>query len=503
MPAVADVKPKKSRKELELEITQEIFKYAADPLGYVKFAYPWGSGPLEKFQGPYAWQKDILDRIGKHLRGSETWKEPLRIAVASGKGVGKSSLVSMIINWAMSTCDDCKIVLTANTDTQLATKTWPEVEKWSRMMVNSHWFDVNATSISAKSSWAPGHDRTWRTDRIPWNENNCEAFAGLHNKGKRIVVIFDEASAISDRIWEVVEGALTDSDTEIMWIAFGNPTKNTGRFRECFGSRQHRWNTLQLDSRTVEGTNKKQIAEWEEDYGVDDDWFKVNVRGEFPSRGFNQFISSETVAYCRKYKAMGYTIFPKILGVDVARFGDDKTVIMMRQGRKFTLLGRYSGLDTAQVTAHVIHFMNEHQVDATVVDSDGIGNTVFDQLKFSGFSRRLYEFHGGKPANNPLKYFNQRSEVWGKLKDMLEAGAEIPDLPELEQDLTGPEYTFSAQAQIKLEKKDEMKARGMNSPDMGDSMAMSCAVDIAMPKQPEPKKFMQASYRQSSQQWMA
>jgi predicted RNase H-like nuclease len=174
---------------------------------------------------------------------------------------------------------------------------------------------------------------------------------------------------------------------------------------------------------------------------------------------------ADAVAECRKFKApAGYEQLPKIFGVDVARFGDDKTVVFMRQGRKSGVLGVYRGLDTAQVTAHVIEFIEREQPDAVVVDSDGIGNTVFDQLKFQGYGKKLYEFHGGKPANNHSAYFNRRAEIWGEMRDALKAGMQIPDDPELAADLTGPQYGFSPQQQIQLEKKDDMKKRGLSPP---------------------------------------
>src|SRR6185369_4050781 len=114
----------------------------------------------------------------------------------------------------------------------------------------------------------------------------------------------------------------------------------------------------------------------------------------------------------------------------------------------------------------------EHNPDAVVVDSDGIGNTVFDQLKFHSYGRLLYAFHGGKPANNAARYFNRRAEVWGLMRDWLKANAEIPDEPEIEMDLTGPQYGFSAQQQIQLERKEDLKKRGLSSPDYGDSLAI-------------------------------
>jgi hypothetical protein len=244
-------------------------------------------------------------------------------------------------------------VLTANTDTQLRTKTWPEVSKWFRLAINAHWWTVNATSIVSREK---GHERIWRADAIPWSENNTEAFAGLHNKGKRIVVIFDEASAIADKIWEVTEGALTDEDTEIIWLAFGNPTQNTGRFRECFGKYKHRWKTFQIDSRTVEGTNKEQLDKWIEDYGEDSDFVRIRVRGEFPRAGSSQFIASDAVAAARKYKAEGFEHLPKIWqwmwrGLAMTRLSSG-----IRQGRKFAYWRSYEDSIHGQVAERVIEF---------------------------------------------------------------------------------------------------------------------------------------------------
>lgn len=485
--------------DFQLQLTRDIASFTHNPLGFVKYVFPWGERGLADSEGPRIWQSNIFRQIGEHLTNPATRYQPCCVAVSSGHGIGKSAEIGMLINWAKSTCEDCKVVVTAGTGTQLATKTVPEVSKWFRQALNCDWWDINATSIRFKS---PKHQALWRTDFITWSEHNTEAFAGLHNKGKRIVLVFDEASAIADRVWEVAEGALTDEQTEIIWLAFGNPTQNTGRFRECFGRFRHRWKTFQIDSRTVEGTNKAQIAKWIEDYGEDSDFVRVRVRGEFPRAGSSQFIASDVVAAARKYRATQFHEFAKILGIDVARFGDDQTVWFLRQGRKSTILAKARGLDTAQVTARSIEYIERHEVDATVVDSDGIGAPVYDQLKFQGYEKRLFEFHGGKPANNAQAYFNQRSEVWGLMRDWLTAGAEIPDDPELDADLTAPQYGFSAQQQVQLEKKDDMKKRGLSSPDCGDALAMTFAVKITA----KAKKKQQPDYQyagEPSHGWMS
>ena len=474
--------------DVEQALADDIADFQYDPLGYAGYAYEWGDGDLKGAAGPRKWQAEVLAVIRDHLADEATRHTPLQIAVASGHGIGKSAVVAMVTDWAMSCWIDARLVITANTAGQLATKTQPEVAKWTRRAINSHWFDIQATRLKVRD---PGHVETWRTDFIPWAENNTEAFAGLHNEGKIIVVVFDESSSIADIIWEVTEGALTDENTVIIWLAFGNPTRNTGRFRECFGRFAHRWRTFHIDSRTVEGTNKEQLNKWIEDYGEDSDFARTRVRGEFPRSGSSQFIPSDAVAAARKHKAQGYEGLPKILSCDVARFGNDQTVIGWRQGRKFVIVERLRGKSTTFTAERVMHWQRQIQPDAVVVDGDGLGAGTVDHIKFCGFTKGLFEFHGGSSANDADKYYNRRAEVWGEMRDWLCAGAEIPDDPELEQDLVGPEFDYAkgkrSSGALFLESKDDMVARGLSSPDAADCLAMTFAVRVApKPAQPQP-----------------
>lgn len=491
--------------DVEQDLADSIDSYQYDPLGFVEYAYDWGHGDLESFQGPRDWQVQVLAAIRDHLANPETRYMPLLIAVASGHGIGKTAEIAWVDHWAMSCFDDPKIVITANTDTQLKTKTVPEMQKWYRLAINGHWFEVNATSVKVRDK---EHEKTWRTDLIPWSVDNTEAFAGLHNKGKIVVLIFDEASAIDPKIWEVAEGAMTDEDTVIIWIAFGNPTQPAGRFFECFHKFKHRWLRFQIDSRTVEGTNKAQIQKWIEDYGEDSDFVRIRVRGEFPRAGSNQFIPSDAVAACRKFKAEGMDGLPKILSVDVARFGDDQSVIGYRQGRKSAILKKFRGLDTVQVGQRVMELIDDAEAngkpfDAMVIDGDGLGAGTIDYIHLHGYQRKvpLFEFHGNGEPVDTKKYYNKRAESWGKMRDALKAGMEIQDDPELETDLVGPLYGFSSNQQIQLERKEDMKKRGLASPDCGDMLAMTFSVEI-VPKPRVQHKTVYAYPGQQSQSWM-
>jgi hypothetical protein len=309
--------------QTEIDLVDSIAGFAHDPLGFVRFAYPWGEAATELADatGPRVWQAELLAELGRRLREGRQLGLilPVLMARASGHGVGKSTVAAWMLHWALSTMPDARVVVTANTDTQLRTKTWPEVTKWLRLMINRDWFKATATAVFSAQAEP---ERLWRADAIPWSEEKTEAFAGLHNKGRRVILIFDEASAISDKIWEVSEGGLTDEDTEIVWLAFGNPTRNTGRFRECFGRFRHRWDCGHIDSREVEGTNKGQLEQWVRDYGEDSDFVRVRVKGVFPHAGSMQFIGSDLVeaAVARSSADIQRVVGePMIMGVDVAR----------------------------------------------------------------------------------------------------------------------------------------------------------------------------------------
>jgi hypothetical protein len=444
---------------------------------WVMFSFPWGEegSELEHMYGPEPWQWALAKRVDEGL----SVEKALLLATTSGHGVGKSCFVSWLILWAISTSVDCRGVVTANTETQLRTKTWAELAKWYRLFIGRDAFRYEATCIFSKES---DHEKTWRIDMVAWSERNVEAFAGLHNKGRRILVVFDEASAIPDTIWETTEGALTDSGTEIIWAVFGNPTRNTGRFKECFpgGQYAHRWLTQSVDSRAVSLTDHEQLARWVKDYGDDSDFVRVRVKGEFPRAGTVQFISSAVVAEAQEREAMAFGHDPLILGVDVARFGDDASVIYVRKGRD----GRtypplvYRGMDTMQLAARVAEQFSHYRADAVFIDGGGVGGGVVDRCRQLGVQVFEVQF-GGRPDRPDVsaeqsKYANKRAEIWGLMREWLGVGA-IPQDPDLSAALIGPQYGFNGRDEIQLEQKADMKKRGLASPDLADALALTFA----------------------------
>lgn len=477
----------------ETRLTQLMAKCRQDPLGFARIAYPWNTDEIGKSPGPRKWQTEIFNHIGEHLKNPLTRFTPCRVAVASGHGIGKSCLVAMLVDWAMSTRVDTKIVVSASTSTQLATKTFPEIIAWIRRSINAHWFITTATAVASRD---PDHTRTWRADAIPWSSESSESFAGLHNKGRRIVLIFDEASSVDDKIWEVAEGALTDADTEIIWLAFGNPTRNSGRFKECFGRFKHLWKTYQIDSRTVEGTNKEQLDSFVREYGEDSDFVRVRVRGEFPRAGSMQFIPGDIIDEARRREPTASSMDPLVMGVDVARFGDDQSCIVIRRGRDAVSIPwiKLRGVDTMTLAAKVMELANIYNPDCIFVDEGGVGGGVVDRLRM--FKKDVIGVQFGAKADRSQEtgegaiiYANKRAEMWGYMRDWLKGGS-IPNDPDLASELTSVEYGYSVlrgQDSIQLEKKADMKKRGLASPDQADALALTFAY-LVMPSLHRPER---------------
>ena len=448
-----------------------------DPVGWSRYAYPWLEGDLAKHPGPRAWQTATMDLIAEHLQNPETRHQPLRIAVASGHGIGKSADIGMIVQWAMSTCRDCKVLVTANTEKQLRTKTWPEVVKWARLSLVGEWWDPAALSLVAKD---PKHSLSWRADAIAWSETNTEAFQGLHNEGKRILIVYDEASGIPDKLWEVTEGALTDEGTEIIWLAFGNPTQATGRFRECFGRFKHLWKTMQIDSRTVEGTNKVFLQQLADTYGEDSDVVRVRVRGVFPAQSVAQFISTEAVEAAQKRIPVIDIGAPLVMGVDLARMGDDQSVIRFRCGRDGQSIKpiKWRNRDTVYSANMVATQIDLYKPRAVFIDNGYIGAAAVDILHSRGYIMVVGVDFGGA-SDDARRYHNKRAEMWGSVKEWLPLGC-IDDDDELRDDLIGPEYHFhKITGAILLESKEDMKGRGLASPDDGDALALTFGGPVA------------------------
>jgi hypothetical protein len=465
----------------ERELLELVAGWARDPLGFVLGVFPWHvpGSRLESEPGPDEWQITVLAALGKALAGGAEPREAagtaIKIAVASGHGIGKTALVAWIILWFISCHEFPQIVVTANTKTQLLTKTWRELAKWHRLALNKHWFEWTATQFKHIA-----YPDMWFASAIPWSEHASEAFAGTHEKF--VLILFDEASLIADVIWEVTEGAMTTDGA--LWFAFGNPTRNTGKFAECFGRLKHRWLSFQIDSRTARKANKAQIQQWIDDYGEDSDFVRVRVRGVFPRAGSMQFIPGDVVLAAMKRKPAAFEEAARVMGIDIARHGDDQSVICRRQGTKTWPFERHRITDLMLLASVVAAAIKDFEPDAVFVDVSGMGWGVYDRLRQLGHGEILHAVQVGEKAVKDKLYYNKRAEIGDGAKQWLMHGGCLEDDRETEADLIGIEYGYDARERLQLERKEDMKERGLASPDNLDALALTFTTHVT----PKPRR---------------
>ena len=459
----------------DLALAEFVSEFYSDPLGFVLACYPWGEpGALERYDGPDEWQREHLTAIGLEVEQRKfdglTPVDPIRHAISSGHGIGKSVEVAWIVDWLMSTRPHCQGTVTANTFTQLTTKTWAAVRRWTQMCLTHEWFIVNTDKMYHKDFAS-----SWFTALQSSKEENSEAFAGQHGADSTSFYIFDEASAIPEKIFEVAEGGLTDGEPHI--YLFGNPTRSNGKFhRVCFGAETARWKQTIIDSRTSRFTNKDLINEWIEDYGEDSDFVRVRVRGLPPRASDAQYISSDLVYEAQK-RPIVVLDDPLVCGLDVARGGGDRCVFRFRRGTDArsiapVVIPGEQSRDSMRLISVADDLLSRYPITMMFVDGTGIGGPICDRLRQMGH-RNVMEIQFGAESPDP-KLANMRAYMWSRTRDWLRLGA-IDSLPELEVDLTGPGYHHDKRDRLVLESKDSMKARGLSSPDHGDALALTFA----------------------------
>ncbi len=457
-----------------------------DPLAFVLYTFPWGQQgtPLEHFPGPRKWQRQILGDLRDHIKANngKVDFDTARLAIASGRGIGKSALVSWLTIWMLSSRIGSTTIVSANSEAQLRSVTWAEITKWLAMSLNSHWFEIAATRIMP-AKWLTElverdlkkGTRYWSVEGRLWSEENPDAYAGVHNFDG-VMLIFDEASGIPDSIWSVSDGFFTENTPHRFHLAFSNPRRNTGYFYETFHSKRAFWQTRTIDARDVEGTDKNLYQRIIDEYGPDSYQASVEVYGNFPSEGDDQFIGSNLVDDAMKRTPARDATAPIVIGVDPARFGADATVIAVRQGRDILELRRHRGADTMEVAGHVIDAIEEFKPALVCIDEGGLGAGVVDRLKEQRYKIRGVNF--GNKAKNQTMWGNKRAEMWGAMRDWLKTG-HIPTDRFLKTDLISPRTKPDSKGTLFLESKKDMKARGLASPDAADAIAVTFAFPVA------------------------
>lgn len=424
------------------------------------------------------WRDNILDFVVECLDAEPTRQQEAalkafsvpgaHVSIRSGHGTGKSTIFAWVALWALVCFWDVKIPATAPTAHQLEDILFPEIEKWRACMLEPWRSAIQVKSDKVTMAGTPGFVAA-RTGR----KENPEALQGFH--ADNLIFLIDEASGIPEQIFEVARGALSTEGARILMAA--NPTRLTGYFYNSHHKNRDLWTRFQfscLDSPRVSPAYAKEIAE---EYGEDSDMYRVRVLGEFPHASEMQFMPGDVVeaAMGRHLREEMFDFAPVVIGVDVAMFGGDRSVVFLRQGLMSKILYQKRGVRPEELASRVAMFEDEYKADAVIVDATGVGEAVMSSLRL--MNRSPIAFYAGEKALLDNCH-NRRAEVWYKMRKWLYEGGAIPDDSDLRDDLVGPEYSTNSRGQIQLERKQDMKKRGLASPDLADALAMTFGAEV-------------------------
>lgn len=448
--AVEDPAAKPAERQAIANSLQAILvTYAKDPAGFVTDVLKASPDP---------WQADLLTSVARGER---------RISVRAGHGVGKSTACAWLLIWHMVCRFPQKAVVTAPTAGQLFDALASEVKFWINRLPAPirELFEMTSEKVALKA--APEASfisfRTSSADRP-------EALAGVHSE--HVLLICDEASAIPEAVYESAAGSM--SGEHACTVLIGNPTRNSGLFFKTHHQLSSEWKTMHvscLQSRRVSADFVKQISDT---YGPESNAFRVRVLGEFALRDDDTLIPAELVDAAMSRDVALNPQEPMVYGLDVARFGDDRSVLCKRQGNVILEFKTWQGLDLMQLTGAIV---NEAKLDKPAeicVDSIGLGSGVADRLRELGHVVRDVNVAESSAMNQQAAKL--RDELWLSVKEWLNARAcRIPKMDELRQELVAPTYTFTSNGRIKVEGKAEMKRRGLRSPDLADALGLTFA----------------------------
>lgn len=417
---------------------------------------------------PDAWQAEAL----------EAFPHSPRLALKACKGPGKTAFLAWILLNFMATRPHPRVGATSITEGNLNANLWPEVAKWQ----NKSPF-CRATFAWSKTSLVHrAHPATWFAQARTWPkqanaEQQSDALAGLH--ADYVMWLLDESGGMPQALMTTAEAILA-SCIEGHVVQSGNPTHTTGPLHRACTVDRHLWRLITI---TGDPDNPKRSTrinlEWARQqiasYGRENPWVMVNVLGEFPPASINALIGVEDVqaAMERKLRGEAYEWAQKRLGVDVARFGDDRTVIFPRQGLASfrPIIMRHKR--TTDIAARVAKAITDWRAELTFVDDTGHwGHGVIDNLITAGYPVIGLNYAGR--ALSP-RYKNRRCEMWLEGTQAIKAGAGLPNIPEMVAELTEPTYTF-VNGVFVLEDKDQVKERLGRSPDLADAYMETYAI---------------------------
>jgi hypothetical protein len=369
------------------------------------------------------------------------------------------------------------VIATSISGDNLADGLWTEMAKWqARSEITKSAFTWTKTRITAND-----HPETWYMSARQWaksgnRQQQADALAGIH--AEYVLFILDESGGIPDAVMATAEGGLA-SGRETKILQAGNPTHLEGPLYRACTNEKHLWHVTEITGDPDDPKRSPRVsAQWAkeqiEKYGRENPWVLVNVFGRFPPASINTILGPDEVqtAMNRHLREDEYSWAQKRIGVDVARFGDDRTVIFPRQGLASFHPVEMRGARTTDIAARIMLAQSRWQAETIFVDDSGHwGHGVIDNLITGGYPSVPVLFEG--KANDP-RYFNKRAEMWLEMAEWIKRGGAIPGIPELTRELTAPTYTFLG-GKFVLEPKDKIKERIGVSPDLADALALTFA----------------------------
>lgn len=454
---------------------------------------------------PWSKQVEILTAISQHKK----------VAVRSGHKVGKTNSIAITALWWFSTRPTATVVLTSSTDTQIERQVWPEIRKLYKNAKQPIGGEIMLSHQTGLRS-----DDGRRIFGI--STNKTDNMGGY--SGDELLFLADEASGIEDAIFQAIEGNLAADGTRL--AMFGNPIRVTGVFHDAFHDKSEFWHKIHVSSahtpNVITGKNlipglagRAWVAEKTVEYGGPGcPEYDIRVAGEFPKQGTNGVINSGDVeAAQQRWREPVATDGPLEIGVDVARYGDDETVIYARRGRflyKPVVLRSMDGIEVATEVVKRVRELRlaapgeEHtrhggaestikrpaEVPRVKVDVIGVGASAFDQLNRNHRDEVQAIAVNVAESSTTGEHSKLRDQLWFALRDWIREGGTIPDDGRLRSELTTPLYTFDTQGRYKVQSKDDIKDKLRRSPDRADALALAVYSPVEFKVSTSPATFM-------------
>lgn len=415
---------------------------------------------------PDAWQAEMMEQVSRGNR---------RLSIRSGHGVGKSTGASWLMLWYLLTRYPVKVVVTAPTSSQLFDALFAELKRWIKELPPALQDLLNVKSdrveLVARPSEAFVSARTSRAE-------TPEALQGVHSD--HVLLVADEASGIPEAVFEAAAGSM--SGEHACTLLLGNPTRSSGFFYDTHTRLSDQWWTRRVSCQDSPRVSDEYVSEMAQRYGEESNAYRIRVLGEFPVSDDDTVIPFHLVEAAMQRDIEADENAPAVWALDVARFGTDKSALAKKQGSVVTEIKTWKNLDLMQlvgaVKAEYDALPPHRQPVEILVDSIGLGAGAVDRLRELRLPCR-----GINVAESPSMkdtYQNLRAELWFLAKAFLEQrGCRLPRDEGLLSELVSPRYKFTSSGKLQVESKDEMRRRGLASPDMADAICLLMAGDAA------------------------